>query len=185
MDCDETSAETVLLDECGPSTFRAAFGAALSRSSEVETAILRVRLSGVDLSKQEIRPIKALRVMVAEVSARRVEEEAFAMAVDPVKRENLDRILGLLHSGILEIRSAPLGSWSPDFTVFSQAGTPWCVLLGLHVFSRPFPHRGPTWAARFGAREATLAHKRFQESWDQAHDIGEAICRLMEAPGRR
>jgi hypothetical protein len=169
-----------LLDERSPSSFRALFGDLLSRSSSVDAAILRVRLGAVDLSARELTSLRHLRVLVAEVNAQTVEGEAYALVMDPVKRENLNRILNLLQKGVMEIRSAPLGGWSPDFTVFSQDHAPHSLLLGLHWFHRPFPHRGPAWAARFGAKEASRARARFQELWAGAHDIGPAILRLME-----
>jgi len=154
----------------------------ISRSSVTETAILRIRLGGVDLSSEEVKNLTNLRVLVAEVNARAVEAEAYAMAVDPMKRENLGRVLTLLQAGVLEIRSAPLGDWSPDFTVFSRDSQPWKLLLGLHVFHRPSPHRGPVWAALFGAKEAAMARERFRELWRRAHDIGDTVRQLMESP---
>ena len=169
-----------LLDERSAKSFRAVFGDLLSRSCFVDAAILRVRLGAVDLSARELRGLHRLRVLVAEVNAQTVEGEAYALVMDPVKRENLTRVLTLLQTGVMEIRSAPLGGWSPDFTVFSQVQGPQALLLGLHWFHRPFPHRGPAWAARFGAEEAQRAHARFRELWAGAHDIGPAVLRLME-----
>ena len=169
-----------LLDERSSSGFRAVFGDSLSRSFAADVAILRIRLSAVDLSAQEMADLGRLRVLVAEVNARTVEEEAYALVMDPEKRENLRLVLNLLKTGVLEIRSAPLGGWSPDFTVFSDTRGPQELLLGLHWFHQPFPHRGPAWAARFGAGEASRAHHRFQEIWAGAHDIGPAVRRLME-----
>ncbi len=169
-----------LLDERGPISFRGLFGELLSRSSTVDTAILRVRLGAVDLSAQELTGLRRLRLLVAEVNAQTVEEEAYALVMDPVKRENLARILSLLQKGEMEIRSAPLGGWSPDFTVFSEDLGPHSLLIGLHWFHRPFPHRGPAWAASFGAEEACWAHARFQDLWAKAHDIGPAVQRMLE-----
>lgn len=174
-----------LLDERIPTNFRVVFGDLLSRSSSVEIAILRIRLAAVDLSEGELGKVKRFRVLVAEANAQTVEEEAYALTMDPLKRENLTRVLGLLRSDILEIRSAPLGGWSPDFSIFSGEGGPRDLLLGLHWFHQPFPHRGPAWAARFGANEACRAHLRFLELWEGAHDIGPAIRKLMERTALR
>ena len=169
-----------LLDERSPSSFRALFGDLLAVSTAVDSAVLRIRLSAVDLSEGELGGLKRLRVLVAEVNAQTVEGEAYALVMDPLKRENLTRILNLLQTGIMEIRSAPLGGWSPDFTVFSQNQGPHSLLLGLHWFHRPFPYRGPAWAARFGKEEAVRAQARYEELWAGAHDIGPALLRLME-----
>ncbi len=146
----------------------------------MDAAILRIRLGAVDLSARELRSLRRLRVLVAEVNAQTVEGEAYALVMDPVKRKNFARVLNLLQTGVMEIRSAPLGGWSPDFTVFSEDQGPHSLLMGLHWFHRPFPHRGPAWAARFGAKEASMAQARFKELWSEAHDIGPAILQLME-----
>ena len=169
-----------LLDERSSISFRVLFGELLARSSAVDVAILRVRLGAVDLSAGELRGLRHLRLLVAEVNAQTVEGEAYALVMDPVKRENLARILKLLQEGLMEIRSAPLGGWSPDFTVFSEDRGPHTLLMGLHWFHQPFPHRGPAWATRFGPEEASRAQARFQELWAGAHDIGPAVQRLME-----
>ena len=169
-----------LLDERSPKSFRTSFGDLLSRSTDVDAAVLRVRLGAVDLSAQELTGLHRLRVLVAEVNAQTVEGEAYALVMDPEKRENLTRVQNLLRTGIMEIRSAPLGGWSPDFTVFSGDQGPHSFLMGLHWFHRPFPHRGPAWAAIFGAPEALRGRARFRELWAGAHDIGPAVLRLME-----
>ncbi len=174
-----------LLDEHSTVDFRRVFGGLLSRSSSADTAILRIRLGAVDLSSEELAGIRKLRVLVAEANAQAVEGEVYAMAVDPTKRANLQRVLGLLREDVLEIRSSPLGGWSPDFSVFLNGSDPHGVLVGPHWFHRPFPHRGPAWAARFGAAEARRAARRFHELWTQAHDIGSAIHRLMEQTSAR
>lgn len=175
-----TTASPTLLDERGPVGFRETFGHLLAGSRALETAALKIRLAGVDLSAAELAGLERLRIVVAEVNARTVEEEAYALLMDPTKRENLVRILGLLRRGALEIRSAPMGGWSPDFSVFLGPDGPEHLLVGLHWFQRPFPHRGPAWAVRFGAREALQAHLRFARLWERAHDIGPAIQRLLE-----
>jgi hypothetical protein len=142
-------------------------------------------LGAVDLSSQELNKLRRLRILVAEVNAHTVESEAYAMSADPSKQENLQRILNLFREGRLEIRSAPLGGWSPDFTVFSNQHGPNRLLLGLHWFHRPFPHRGPAWVINLGSEEAEMASKRFTDIWENAHDIGPAVRRLMERTAQR
>ncbi len=185
MDTPRFNPSAGLLDERSPTDFRTLFGEMLRRSQSLDTAILRIRLGAVDLSAEEVTPLRRIRVLVAEVSARTLEEEAYALLVDPEKRENLKRVLGLLQQGVLEIRSAPLGGWSPDFSVFTADGGPSAVLVGLHWFQKPFPHRGPAWAAWFGREEALVAARRFAGIWGEAHDIGPAIRRLLERASRR
>jgi hypothetical protein len=174
------SSQPTLVDERSPTPFRNLFGELLRRSTHMDSAMLRVRLSGVDLSEGEVGSLQRLRLLVAEVNAQTLEEEAFALLMDPDKRQNLTRVLGLLQSGQMELRSAPLAGWSPDFSVFSGRDGPLGVIIGLHWAQRPFPHRGPAWAAAFGPQEARRAGARFQEVWEEAHEIGPAIRRLLE-----
>jgi hypothetical protein len=174
-----------LLDERSSKPFRKLFGELLGRSTHLDAAMLRVRLSGVDLSEGEVGGLQRLRLLVAEVNAQTLEEEAFGLLMDPDKRQNLTRVLGLLQSGRMELRSAPLAGWSPDFSVFSGTDGPLGVIIGLHWIQRPCPHRGPAWAAAFGPHEAKRAGIRFQEVWEEAHEIGPAIRRLLERATRR
>ena len=174
-----------LVDERSPTPFRTLFGHLLRQSTHMDTALLRVRLSGVDLSEGEVGGLQRLRLLVAEVNAQTLEEEAFALLMDPEKRQNLTRVLGLLQSGRMELRSAPLTGWSPDFSVFSAGSRPLGVIVGLHWAQRPFPHRGPAWTAAFGPKEGRRAGVRFQEVWEEAHEIGPAIRRLLERATHR
>jgi len=169
-----------LLDERSPQPFRWAFGRFLRQSTRLDTAMHRIRLSGVDLSADEVRQLTLIRVLVADINARTLEEEAFGLLRDPEKQANLNRILTLLREGRMRLRSAPLGGWSPDFSTFSGPDGPVGLILGLHWIQKPFPHRGPAWAATFGPREAEVARRRFEELWVDGHDIGPAIQKLLE-----
>lgn len=179
------SPSPTLVDERGPASFRELFGNLIPQSSHLDTAMVRVRLSGVDLSEGEVAGLERLRILVAEVNARTLEEEAFGLLMDPEKGHNLTRVLALLQSGRMELRSAPLAGWSPDFSVFSSRDGPFGVIIGLHWIQRPFPHRGPAWAMVFGPKEARQASARFEEIWNEAHEIGPAVQRLLEQAARR
>ena len=169
-----------LLDERSPTPFRQVFGRLLSRSTGLDTAIRRIRLSGVDLSAEEVGGLDRLRILVADINAQTLEEEAFALLMDPGKRETLRRIQTLLGEGTLELRSAPLAGWSPDFSIFSSPRGPQGLLMGLHWIQRPFPHRGPAWMACFGPCEARKGQERFNELWVGAHEIGHPILKLLK-----
>lgn len=168
-----------LLDERSPTPFRQVFGRLLSRSTGLDTAIRKIRLSGVDLSEGELDGLARLRILIADINAQTLEEEAFALHMDPGKRETLRRIQRLLGDGTLELRSAPLAGWSPDFSVFCGSRGPHALLMGLHWIQRPFPHRGPAWMACFGPPEAKKGQERFNELWKGAYEIGLPVLRLL------
>jgi hypothetical protein len=168
-----------LWDERSSTPFRQVFGRLLTESTHLDSAILRIRLSGVDLSDEELARLVRLRVLVAEVNAQTLEEEAFGLLMDPTKRDSLRRVRLLLEEGRMELRSAPLAGWSPDFSVFSNETGPSALLIGLHWVQKPFPHRGPAWLASFGAAEAESGRKRFDELWNSAYEIGQPVLRLI------
>ena len=76
-----TPVPSPLIDERSVTSFRQVFGDLLGRSTRLDTAMHRVRLSGVDLSEGEVGGLERLRLLVAEVNAQTLEEEAFALLV--------------------------------------------------------------------------------------------------------
>jgi hypothetical protein len=168
-----------LLDERSRPDFREVFGQLARRSESISVAVTRVRLTTVDLGRDELAIVSSLRVLVAELSALRLDGEARALQSEPRRSGNVVQLLEMLESGRLEVRSAPLGGWSPDFTVFSFGGAAQSVLTGFHWFERPYPHRGPALASLHGGDAARLAAKRFEEVWASAHDVGPAVWSIL------
>jgi len=168
-----------LLDERRRPDFRDVFGALARRSTSIATAVTRVRLSTVDLSGDEFDGLTSFRVLVSEVSALHLDAEARGLLHLPRRAPNIRILTRLLESGRLEVRSAPLGGWSPDFTVFSDSDGARAVLTGFHAFERPYPHRGPALASLHGPPGATLAGARHAELWESAHDIGPTLWALL------
>ncbi len=169
-----------LLDERSVPSFRRTFGRHLVRAREVRVAVARIRLSGVDLGREEVEGLRRLQVLTVAVNAQALSLEAEALARDPERRANLLLIRELAGEGRLEIRAAPLGGWSPDFSVFSQEGGPAALLVGPHWFQRPFPYRGPALASLHGPAAAARMTKRFQELWAEAHDVAGAVLGVLE-----
>lgn len=168
------------MDERADPDFRTTFGRLARRAVEIDVAVARVRLSGVDLRPGELAAARSLRILVGEVSALALGTEADAVLADPERARNVELLVRLFREGRISVRSAPLGGWSPDFTVFTRDAGPGFVLVGPHWFQRPFPHRGPAWASLHGPREARRAAARFAELWSAAHEIGGAVRSILE-----
>ena len=179
-----THSSAVLIDERGRPDFRDVFGALAARSVDVATAITRVRLSTVDLTPAELQGLEHFRVLVAELNALQLDGEARAIQSDPRRAPRVDLLREMLEAGRLEIRSAPLAGWSPDFTVFAGADGPTAVLSGSHWFERPYPHRGPALAALHRGDAARLAARRHSELWERAHDVGPAVWNILSKARR-
>ena len=175
-----------LFDERGRPDFRDVFGALARGASDIATAVTRVRLSTVDLTSREMEGVEHFRVLVAEMNALRLDAEARSLQVDAKRAPNAELLRALLEAGRLEVRSSPLAGWTPDFSVFSGPGGPSAVVVGLHWFERPYPHRGPAFGAVFGGEAARLAARRHEEIWDRAHDVGPAVWNILsKARGRQ
>jgi len=169
----------VLFDERGRPDFRDVFGALAQGAVDIATAVTRVRLSTVDLTHREMEGVEHFRVLVAEMNALRLDAEARTLQSDAKRAPNAELLRGLLESGRLEIRSSPLAGWTPDFSVFSGPGGPIAVLVGLHWFERPYPHRGPALGAVHGVEAARLAARGHEEIWERAHDVGPAVWNIL------
>ena len=174
-----------MIDEYGRPDFRDVFGQLARRSEAISAAVTRVRITTVDLTREELAGVSSLRVLVAELNALRLDGEARALRTEPRRWSNVERLREMLESGRLEVRSAPLGGWSPDFTVFAFGGAAHSVLTGFHSFERPYPHRGPALASIHAGDAARLAAKRFEDVWGSAHDVGPAVWSILAHAGGR
>ena len=103
----------------------------------------------------------------------------------PKVAENLRRLTALVHLGRIEVRSAPLGGWAPDFSVFRDHDGSFAVLIGPHRFDAGSLHRGPELASLHGAAAAARTAQRFGEIWEEAHDISPAIVGILTRAERR
>lgn len=168
-----------LLDERSDPDFRDVFGRLATRSAGLDAAVARIRLTGLDLRRDELRGVERIRVLLANVSALSFRAEADAILSDPSKATNLANIVALMEEGRIEVRSSPLAGWAPDFSIFHRYGKPWTLIVGLHWFVRPYPHRGPALASIHGSSAAGKAAVRFSELWRGAHDISEPILELL------
>ena len=141
----------------------------------------------LDLSETEIGRIDGMRLLLAQVSAVALDAEAHALLHRPDRAENLRRLAGLVRAGRIEVRSAPLAAWAPDFTVFATGAGPFAVVVGPHRFDRGDLSR-PTLASVHGREEATRTQRRFDEIWALGYDIRPAVTGILtraeqDAPG--
>ena len=171
--------EAALFDERRRPDFRDVFGALATGATDIATAVQRVRLSTVDLSRAELERVESFRVLVAEMNALHLDADARGLQSDPRRAPNAELLRELLECGRLEVRSAPLAGWAPDFTVFAGPDGPRAVLTGFHWFERPYVHRGPALGAVHGEVAARLAARRHDEAWERAHDVGPAVWNIL------
>ena len=173
-----------LFDERARPDFREVYGGLLRSAVHLDVALTRIRLSTLDLVREDLVRLRSLRLLLAEVSAVSLELEAHTVMLRSDKRDTLRALAELLAEGVIEVRSAPLGGWAPDFSIFRSAEGAFAVLLGFHWFERPFPHRGPALSSLHGPEGARLARVRFEEAWRRAHDIGPAVLGILKRAER-
>ena len=173
-----------LLDEAGRPGLRTVWGRLLSRSAGVDVAVTHVRLATLGLGDAELGRVRRLRVLVSELSAAALDAEARVLWGRTASAEGLARLLALLEDGRLAVRSAPLGGWSPDFTVFHGGSGPRIALVGSHRFDAGGPLQGPFFVSAHGRRGATRAAVRFRELWARGHDVRTPVGDILRRARR-
>jgi len=165
------------LPECYARLLRAASG--------LDVALKRIHLpSLLALDRGAFVGLESVRLLLAEVSAARLDAEVNALLLEPDGRDMVRALGEMFADRGIEVRAAPLGGWSPDFSIFRDSGDPHAVLLGPHCFERPFPYRGPAFTSLHDGQAASLASRRFAELWAGSHDITAAVSRILTRPGR-
>jgi hypothetical protein len=173
----------VLLDERSRPPLRAVIGALLASAEEADIAVSRVRIAALDLHSDEVAHVRRCRFLLGRL-------DAHALGVGPLsaasgdRRERVAALLRFLRSGNIEVRSAGMCAWTPDFSIFRglRGGgdiTAAC-LIGAHYFYEP-PEDGPsfTWAVA-DAAAVQRATVRFEEMWERSHDALPAVLHAIE-----
>lgn len=139
----------------------------------------------MNLGNRELGGLSRVRLVVGQLNPLTLSSEAEVLSVDPARRPRLELILSLFDAGRLHVRIAPLAGWNPDFSVFyasadpDSPADPSSVLLGPHLFDRPYPHPGPAFGISLGSPAATLAATRFEALWMGAHDLRHPIVSVL------
>jgi hypothetical protein len=171
-------------DEKGRPDFREVYGRLLARATHVDVALTSIRVSTLNLGRGELERVGAIRLLLAELSAVHLDAEAHVVMQRPEQRETLSTVADQLSRGVIEVRSSPLGGWSPDFSIFRDGRRAQAVLIGFHSFERPFPYRGPAFVSLHTADAAERALTRFEDLWERAHDVGAAVLSILERASR-
>lgn len=172
-----------LLDDRSRPDFRRTYGTLLSRATHLDVALTHLRLATLDLSEAEIARIARVRLLLAQVSAGALDAEALAVFNRGDRAAHLRRLSLLLDAGRVEVRSAPLAGWSPDFSIFGAEDGPFAIVVGPHRFER-LGLGGPSLASVHGGEEALRTLGRFEEIWALAHDVAPAISGILARGAR-
>jgi hypothetical protein len=174
-----------LVDERSEVTLRRRIGALLERCQTADLALARVRLGALDLTYPEVRGPGRVRVLLGQLDAAALLDVApqrpdSGARRGPASGPDLEPLREWLRGGRLEVRSAGIGAWTPDFSVFALPDEPATSLLGAHYFGSPQLTVGPSVTAIIQGRDAELLRARFEELWDRGHDVAPAILQVLE-----
>ena len=158
--------------------FRNYLGRALADSTAASFAIRRIRLARLDLLPEELRAVQRCRVLLGRLDADTLADTG----ASPTSARTA-ALLDMAASGRLEVRSAGLLAWEPDFSLIGSGDPATDILLfGCHQFlpQQPVENLAMTCAIR-DATAVRAAMVRFDELWERGHDtleaVTDALCR--------
>lgn len=167
----------LVVDERGAVPVRHLIGRMLSGASSADFAVARIRLAALDLQAAEVAGLDRCRVLLGQLDAGTLLD--VAEAVPATARGRLEVLASWAGSGRLEVRSAGIAGWTPDFSVFR--GPPDAALLGAHYFGSFHPSVGPSLTAVLRERPSIgLIGTRFEELWALGHDVLPAVRNVLE-----
>jgi hypothetical protein len=173
----------VLLDELRAPPLRLVIGSLLRAAARADLAVAHVRLAAIDLAADEMSSLVHCRMLLG-----RLDAQELARLDTPAQRarRHLETLHRFLTSGRVEIRSAGIGAWSPDFSIYTglgdgDAGPRAACIVGAHYFHQPLVDGGPSFTCVLTEAAAVrLAQARFARLWDGAHDVHPAVVGAIE-----
>lgn len=162
-----------LIDEVSAPSLRAHITRLLSACTTADIAVGSVRLAGLDLTAAEVRDVRRCRILIGRLDASALAD--FGHGTAPGAR--VTTLLEFLQSGRVQVRSAGIGAWSPDFSLYHRpgAGESAC-LIGAHYFHEPLSTHGPSFTALLtGDAAVAAAASRFERLWSGSHDVIEPV----------
>ena len=168
----------IFFDGRGSPSLRTYLGRTLAESTSASFAIRRIRLARLDLLPEELRGVNRCRVLLGRLDADTLADTGASPA-----SARTAALLDMAASGRLEVRSAGLLAWDPDFSLFGGSSPESDVLIfGCHQFVPQQPVEGLAMACAFRHPEVIRAATvHFEELWERGHDaleaVTDALCR--------
>lgn len=163
-----------LIDERSTPSLRTVLGRLLARSGCADIAVNSIRLAVLDLTEAELSRVRRCRILLGRLDAR-----ALDTATDSTAAVNAHALLHFLRSGRVEIRSAGLATWAPDFSVFRELddSSSRACLIGAHYFREPVAANGPSFTVCLEDDAALdLVCRRFEDLWELGYDVRDAVA---------
>lgn len=182
-----SSCANLLLDERHRPRVRDAIGTLLRAATHADFAVGRIRLGAIDLAPSETAGVQRCRILLGRLDYG--ELTGFASSDDDA-RNRLRTLVTFITSGRVEVRSAGMAEWLPDFSVYrglrpDGGGAAMACLMGAHFFSAP-PVDGPAMTCVIRDRASVLrAARRYDELWAHGHDVLPAVLDTIAGVARQ
>lgn len=179
-----TDTTSVLLDTTSSPAAREVIGSLLAVATHADIAVRNIRLAALDLSADETRGIARCRVLIGQLDVNALSFPGIACD----EGERLRVLLDFVTSDRVEVRSAGMGVWLPDFSVYRRTASAGAdafaaCLVGAHYFhARPAE---PAFTCVLREPQAVRqARRRFDGLWAGGHDVREAVIAAITSTGR-
>ena len=117
----------IFFDGRGAPALRGYLGRELAGASAAAFAIRRIRLARLDLLPEELRSVQRCRVLLG-----RLDADTLADAGASPTSARTATLLDMAASGRLEVRSAGLLAWEPDFSLIGAGTADDVLIFGCH-----------------------------------------------------
>jgi hypothetical protein len=169
----------MLLDERTEPPLRQRIGRLMAGAHDAAFALTRVRLAVLDFGDDELGSLRRCRVLLGHLDASILHDTSDSVS-HRAFAPSFGRLVRFAASGRLEVRSAGLASWTPDFALIDRDGAP-TALLGAIQFGNPELLTGPMFTAAIrDAEAAALLRRRFDDLWEASHDVLPAISQVLQ-----
>ncbi len=177
-DAAHSSEARLLIEGSGP-RFPVVYRGLLATSTKVDIALTRLRIATLRLQPGDLDQVRSLRIVLTELTTAAWEVETHRALLNPRREPQLRALIEGIRSGRVEVRSAPLATWAPDFTLFHGVRTAPVALIGPHWLETGPGRRGPRMAFEVTGPDARRLASAYTRIWDDAYDVSPAVGRML------
>lgn len=175
----------VLLDGRSAPSARTALGRLLSRSTEADFAINRVRLAAIDFRESDLARLASCRVVLGRLDVNALIDAAEATSRVATAAANVAVLRRFIAGGRLRIRSAGAHRWDPDFCLLRGDGLRLMsperrlAIVGHLGIGTQAEHSGLT-CVLAGADAGERATEAFEKLWEVGHDVLDVVAETLD-----
>jgi hypothetical protein len=161
----------------------------LSRSTEADFAIHRVRLAAIDFTERDLARLATCRVVLGRLDVNALIDAAEATSRVASAAANLAVLRRFIAGGRVQIRAAGTHRWSPDFCIIRGDGLRTMSpdrrlsIVGHLGVGAPAEHSAGLTCVVAGTDAATRTARAFDRLWREAHDVLDVVAETLDRFG--